>query len=66
VSPVVRAVWFLRGWHRKGPYLLLADIYEQQGKKDEAVKVCKRALEVPGLPERARTYFKERLEALQK
>jgi tetratricopeptide (TPR) repeat protein len=46
-------------------YLLLADIYEQQGKKGEAAKVCNRALEVPGMPERARKYFKERLEAIQ-
>jgi tetratricopeptide (TPR) repeat protein len=47
-------------------YLLLADIYEQQGKKDDAAKVCTRALEAPGMSERARTYFKPRLEALQK
>jgi tetratricopeptide (TPR) repeat protein len=46
-------------------YLLLADIYEQQGKKDEAAKVCKRALEAPGLPDRARTYFTSRKETLE-
>jgi tetratricopeptide (TPR) repeat protein len=46
-------------------YLLLADIYEKQGRKDEVVKVCNRALAVPGMPERARTYFKSRLDVLQ-
>jgi Tfp pilus assembly protein PilF len=46
-------------------YLLLADIYEQQGKKDEAAKVCNRALEVPGMPERVRTYFTSRKETLE-
>jgi tetratricopeptide (TPR) repeat protein len=46
-------------------YLLLADIYAQQGKKDEEVNVCKRALEAPGLPERARTYFTSRKETLE-
>jgi Tfp pilus assembly protein PilF len=46
-------------------YLLLADIYAQQGKKDEAAKVCNRALEVPGMPERARTYFTSRKETLE-
>ena len=54
-----RAPFFSDGW------LLLADIYEQQGKKPEAARICSRVLEVPGLPERARTYFKQRLEALQ-
>ena len=47
-------------------YQLLADIYEQQGKKSEAAKVCTRALEAQGLPEQARTYFKSRVEAIQK
>ena len=46
-------------------YMLLADIYEQQGKSDEAAKICNRALETPGLSERARTYFKSRLDAMQ-
>jgi tetratricopeptide (TPR) repeat protein len=46
-------------------YLLLADIYQQQGKKDEAAKVCYRALEVPGMPEGARKYFKERIATQQ-
>ena len=47
-------------------FLLLAEIYEEQGKKDEAVKVYSQAAAVPGMPERARTYFKSRLEAGQK
>jgi tetratricopeptide (TPR) repeat protein len=47
-------------------YLLLADIYEKQGRVDEVVKVCSRALAAPGMPERARTYFKSRLDAVQK
>ncbi len=47
-------------------YLLLADIYGQQGRKEEAVKVYKRAMAAPGIPERARKYFMERLDGLQK
>ena len=43
-------------------YLLLADIYEQKGKKDEVARVCNRAVAAPGMPERARAYFKTRLE----
>ena len=46
-------------------YLLLADIYEQQGKKDEAARVCNRALAAPGMSERARAYFKTRLDSTQ-
>ena len=46
-------------------YLLLADIYQQQGQKDEELKICMRALEAPGLPERARTYFTSRKETLE-
>jgi tetratricopeptide (TPR) repeat protein len=42
-------------------YQLLADIYQQQGNKDEAIRVCNRALTVQGMPERAATYFKSRL-----
>ena len=47
-------------------YLLLADIYEQQGRKEEAVKVYNRAVAAPGIPDRARKFFKERLDGLQK
>jgi tetratricopeptide (TPR) repeat protein len=47
-------------------YLLLAKIYEEQGKKEEAIKVYNRAVAAPGIPERARKYFKERLDGLQK
>ena len=47
-------------------FLLLAQIYEEQGKKEEAAKVYSQAAAVPGMPERARTYFKSRLEAGQK
>jgi len=46
-------------------YLLLADIYEQQGNKGEAARVCNRALAAPGMSERARAYFKTRLDSLQ-
>jgi len=46
-------------------YLLLADIYGQQGKKDEVVKVYNRALAEQGLPPKAREYFKTRLATLQ-
>jgi predicted Zn-dependent protease len=47
-------------------YLLLADIHQQQGRKEEAVKVYNRAMAAPGIPERARKFFKERLDGLQK
>ena len=46
-------------------YLLLADINEQQGKKEEAVNVYNRALTAPGMPERAKAFFKTRLDAMQ-
>jgi tetratricopeptide (TPR) repeat protein len=46
-------------------YLLLADIYEKQGRTDETARVYKQALEVQGIPERARKFFKERLDGLQ-
>ena len=46
-------------------YLLLADIYEQQGKKDEAVKVYKRALAEQGISPKAKEYIKSRLEAVK-
>jgi len=45
---------------------LLAEIYEQQGKKDEAAKVYSRAVAAQGMPERARAYFKSRLDGVQK
>jgi len=47
-------------------YLLLADIYEQQGRKEDAIKVYKRAVAAPGIPEQARKYFKDRMEGVQK
>jgi tetratricopeptide (TPR) repeat protein len=47
-------------------YQLLADTYEQQRKKDEAIRVCNRAFAVEGMSERARSYFKTRLEMMQK
>ena len=47
-------------------YLLLADSYEQQGKKDAAAMTWRRALAVPGMPQRARRYFTERLDAVPK
>jgi Tfp pilus assembly protein PilF len=46
-------------------HLLLADIYEQQGRKDGAVRVYRRALSIQGMPERVREYFRLRLDALQ-
>jgi len=46
-------------------YLLLADIFEQQGNKTEAVKVYNRALAVEGLSPKAKEYMKSRLEVLQ-
>ena len=43
-------------------YLLLADIYEQQGRKEEAARVYRRALATQGMPERAREYIKFRFD----
>ena len=60
----------LEGLIRRSPaypdaYLLLADIYEKQGRKDETVKVYQQALAVEGLSPKAKEYFKTRLKALQ-
>jgi Tfp pilus assembly protein PilF len=41
-------------------YQLLADIYEKQGEKAAAAMVYQRASEVPGMPERARAFFRRR------
>jgi tetratricopeptide (TPR) repeat protein len=46
-------------------YLLLADIYGQQGKKGEAVKVYERALAVEGISAKAKDYIRSRLEAVK-
>ncbi len=46
-------------------YLQLAENYEKQGKKGEAVKVYKRAMAVEGLSPKAKEYIKSRLEAVQ-
>jgi tetratricopeptide (TPR) repeat protein len=46
-------------------YLLVAEIYEKQGKKGEVVKVYKRALAVDGLSPKAKEYIKTRLDAVQ-
>jgi tetratricopeptide (TPR) repeat protein len=46
-------------------YLLLADIYEKQGRKDETARVYQQALAVEGLSPKAKEYFKTRLQALQ-
>jgi Tfp pilus assembly protein PilF len=46
-------------------HLLLADIYEQQGRKDEASRVYRRALSTQRMPERAREYIKSRLDGLE-
>ena len=42
-------------------YLLLADIYEKQGKRAEALKTYNRALAVEGLSPKAKEYFRSRL-----
>jgi tetratricopeptide (TPR) repeat protein len=46
-------------------YLLLAEIYEKQGNKDEVVKVYRQALAVEGMSPKAKEYFKTRLDAVQ-
>jgi Tfp pilus assembly protein PilF len=46
-------------------YLLLADIYEKQRKKAQAVKVYQQALAVEGMSAKAKEYIKSRLEAVQ-
>jgi Tfp pilus assembly protein PilF len=46
-------------------HLLLAAIYEQQGKQEEADRVYRRALATQGLPERAREYIKFRLDVVK-
>jgi predicted negative regulator of RcsB-dependent stress response len=46
-------------------YLLLADVYEQQGKKAEVVKVYNRALAVEGVAPKAKEYIKSRLDAIK-
>jgi tetratricopeptide (TPR) repeat protein len=47
-------------------YLLLADIHEKQGKKDEAVKVYNLALTEEGISPKVKGYIKSRLEVVQK
>jgi tetratricopeptide (TPR) repeat protein len=44
-------------------YLLLAEIYEQQGKKEEVAQVYRRALAEPALAPRAKAFIKSRLDA---
>jgi Tfp pilus assembly protein PilF len=46
-------------------HLLLADIYEQQGRREEAGRVYRRALATQGMPERAREYIKFRLNGVK-
>ena len=46
-------------------YLLLGEIFEQQGKKDEAAKVYNRALAEQGISPKAKAYIQSRLEAVK-
>ncbi len=64
------AVRTLRDLIRRRPvyadaYLLLADIYEEQGKASDALDVYRRALEVDTLPEAARRHIAGRRRALE-
>lgn len=43
-------------------YLLLAEIYEQQGKREDAEKVYNRALTVERVPEAFRNHIRTKLE----
>jgi tetratricopeptide (TPR) repeat protein len=47
-------------------YLLLADIYEKQGKKEEVARVLNRALAEQGISPKAKAYIKSRLEEIKK
>jgi tetratricopeptide (TPR) repeat protein len=46
-------------------YLLLADIYEEQGKKPEVVKLYQRALAVEGLAPKAKEFIRSQLEKVE-
>jgi len=46
-------------------YLFLADILEQQGKKDQVVKVYTRALAVEGMSPKAKEFIRSRLDKFQ-
>jgi Tfp pilus assembly protein PilF len=46
-------------------YLLLAEIYVQQGREEEAGRVYRQALATQGMPVRAREYLKFRLDAIK-
>jgi len=46
-------------------YLLLAGIYEKQGKKDQAEKVYNKALTVERAPEAFRSHIRAKLEELK-
>jgi tetratricopeptide (TPR) repeat protein len=46
-------------------YLLLGGIYEKQGKKGEAEKIYKKALETDGIPDQDKFRIRAELEALQ-
>ena len=45
-------------------YLLLADIFAQQGEKEKIVKVYNRALAAEGMSPKAKEFIKSRLEAV--
>jgi Tfp pilus assembly protein PilF len=47
------------------PYLLLGRIYEKQGKKEEAEKIYKKALETEGIPDQDKFRIGAQLEALK-
>ena len=47
------------------PYLLLGGIYAKQGKKEEAEKIYKKALETDGIPNQDKFRIGAQLEALK-
>ena len=64
------AVKTLQGLIEKQPayadsYLLLGGIYEKQGRKEEAEKIYKKALETDGIPDQAKFRIGAQMEALK-
>jgi hypothetical protein len=46
-------------------YLLLADIHEKQGRKDEVMKVLSRALTEQGISSKTKEFIKSQLEKVE-
>lgn len=53
-----------RGPTEAGPYLLLAAIQEERGRRPKAIEACRRGVENPALPEQDRRALRRRLDEL--